>query len=201
MSEDNEVDTCCASCGIAEIDDIKLKECDDCDLVRYCSDGCQRDHKSEHEEDCKKRAAELRDELLFKQPESSHLGDCPICCLPIPMDLDKHTMLWCCSKLVCNGCICANIEREKEIRLIPSCSFCRKNMLESSEECDKLMMKRVEANDPNAMWQQGEIEYDEGDYRSAFEYLTKAAALGNARAHAKLSNMYILGHGVEKKRR
>jgi len=26
-----------------------------------------------------KRAAELRDEILFKQPESSHRGDCPIC--------------------------------------------------------------------------------------------------------------------------
>ena len=26
--------SCCASCGIAEIDDIKLKDCDDCDLVK-----------------------------------------------------------------------------------------------------------------------------------------------------------------------
>eukprot|EP00577_Skeletonema_sp_RCC1716_P030964 CAMPEP_0113433652 /NCGR_PEP_ID=MMETSP0013_2-20120614/35038_1 /TAXON_ID=2843 ORGANISM="Skeletonema costatum, Strain 1716" /NCGR_SAMPLE_ID=MMETSP0013_2 /ASSEMBLY_ACC=CAM_ASM_000158 /LENGTH=31 /DNA_ID=CAMNT_0000323337 /DNA_START=71 /DNA_END=163 /DNA_ORIENTATION=- /assembly_acc=CAM_ASM_000158 len=25
-----------------------------------------------HKEECKNRAAELRDELLFKQPESSH---------------------------------------------------------------------------------------------------------------------------------
>ena len=62
--------SCCASCGIAEIDDIKLKHCDGCDLVKYCSDACQRDQKSEHEEECKKRAAELRDELLFKQPEA-----------------------------------------------------------------------------------------------------------------------------------
>ena len=61
MSEDNEADTttsCCASCGIAEVDDIKLKECDGCDLVRYCSDECQRNHKLEHEEACKQRAAE-----------------------------------------------------------------------------------------------------------------------------------------------
>ena len=83
MSEDEkaEATVCCASCGIAEIDDIKLKECDGCDLVRYCSDECKRDHKSEHEEACKKRAAELHDELLLKQPESTHLGDCPICSL------------------------------------------------------------------------------------------------------------------------
>ena len=82
-------DNCCASCGIAEVDDIKSKECDGCDLVRYCSDECQKDHRPEHEAMCKERVAELRDEILFKQPESSHLGDCPICCLPTPIDDKK----------------------------------------------------------------------------------------------------------------
>eukprot|EP00985_Skeletonema_marinoi_P002564 scaffold1057_cov203-Skeletonema_marinoi.AAC.12 len=53
------------------------------DLVRYCSDECQRDHKPYHKEACKNQAAELRDELLFKQPESTHLGDCPICMIPL----------------------------------------------------------------------------------------------------------------------
>ena len=86
----------CASCGVAGGDDIKLKNCDDCDLVRYCGDECQNNHKSEHEEDCKKRAAELRDDLLFTQPESSHHGDCPICLLPLPLDQDKHTFNACC---------------------------------------------------------------------------------------------------------
>ena len=84
-----EIDTmmhCCASCGIAGVDDVKLKECDDCDLVKYCSDGCKNDHRPYHEEECKKRAAELKDENLFKQPESSHYGDCPICCLPLPIE-------------------------------------------------------------------------------------------------------------------
>ena len=73
MSEENEaLDTsCCASCGVVEIDDIKLVPCDDCDLVKYCSDECRNNHKSEHKEACKKRAAELREELLFKQPEDS----------------------------------------------------------------------------------------------------------------------------------
>ena len=37
----------------------------------------KKNHISQHEEACKKRAAELRDELLFKQPESSHLGGLP----------------------------------------------------------------------------------------------------------------------------
>ena len=67
---------CCASCGIAEVDDIKLTTYDaKCKLARYCSVACQRDHQSQHKEECKKRVAELRDELLlFAQPESSHLG-------------------------------------------------------------------------------------------------------------------------------
>ena len=198
MSEDDEpVDTCCASCGIAEIDDMKLMDCDDCDLVRYCSDECRENHKSEHEEDCKKRAAELRDELLFKQPEGTHLGDCPICCLPIPLDQNKSTLYMCCSTLVCNGCVCANIDREREMMLQHKCPFCRKNMPRTKQDLVKRNLKRVEMNDPNAMWYKGEEDYSMGNYRSAFGYFTKAAALGNARAHNKLSNMYILGNGVE----
>ena len=63
MSDESEaVDKAiCANCGIAEIDDTALAECNSCDLVRYCSDECQNNHKSEHEEAFKKRAADLRD--------------------------------------------------------------------------------------------------------------------------------------------
>jgi hypothetical protein len=63
-----------------------------CDFVRYCSDECLQDHRPEHEAKCEERAAELRDEILFRQPEGSHLGvgDCPICCLPFPLDPKNH---------------------------------------------------------------------------------------------------------------
>eukprot|EP00984_Skeletonema_dohrnii_P010457 scaffold4065_cov161-Skeletonema_dohrnii-CCMP3373.AAC.2 len=65
---------CCASCGTAANDDIKLKKCTACHLVRYCSVKCQKEHRPQHKKECKKRAAELHDELLFKfkQPESNH---------------------------------------------------------------------------------------------------------------------------------
>jgi len=60
---------CCASCGVAEVDN--------CDLVRYCSDTCQQ-IESSVKVWCngKERAVELRlrDELLFRQTESSY-GD------------------------------------------------------------------------------------------------------------------------------
>eukprot|EP00985_Skeletonema_marinoi_P032287 scaffold39090_cov144-Skeletonema_marinoi.AAC.7 len=62
MSEDNTSNiSVCAACGIAEVDEVKMKECADCDLVRYCSDECQKNHATYHELACKKRAAELRD--------------------------------------------------------------------------------------------------------------------------------------------
>jgi len=110
-----EADMCCASCGIAELDDIKLKKCDACDLVRYCSDKCQQDHSQQHETVCKERAAELRDEILFRQPEGTHRGDCPICCLPFSIDMKNSTksaLYTCCSTLICDGCIRQSETRE-----------------------------------------------------------------------------------------
>ena len=54
--EVEEADLCCANCGVAEVDDIKLelKDCDGCDLVKYCSDGCREEHQEKHSEECKK---------------------------------------------------------------------------------------------------------------------------------------------------
>jgi len=195
---DNMMITPCAYCGIPEADEIKLKECDDCDLVRYCSDACQENHKPQHEEACKKRAAELRDELLFKQPESTNLGDCPICMLPLPFDYSKSSLYSCCSKVICIGCDHANQIREIEGRLLLLlCPFCREPTPDTAEDCTKLMMKRVEANDPVALCQEGLSQYSKGDYLSAFEYYTKAAELGDAEAHYQLSHMYRDGVGVE----
>ena len=197
MSEDNEAiikSSCCASCGIAEIDDIKLKDCDGCDLVRYCSDECQQEYTSVHEEECKKRAAELREELLFKQPESSHLGDCPICMVPLPLDASKFSSTPCCSNFICDGCSSEAFEQ----RLRRTCTFCREPMLKIKEEGDKLHMKRIEANDPNALRCAGGAQYEKGEYQKAFEYFTKAAKLGNAWSHYNLSRLYHVGLGVEK---
>ena len=190
--------SCCAACGIAEIDDIKVVPCDDCDLVKYCSDECQRDHKSEHEEECKKRAAELQDEILFKQPESSCYGDCPICSLPLPLDMKKSAMMGCCSKIICSGCAHANMKREVERRLAPSCPFCRTPLPETEEEIDNRIMKRIEANDPDAMCHLGGKRHNKGDYTRAFEYYTKATELGSVEAHYTLAVMYREWHGVEK---
>jgi len=48
------------------------------------------------------------------------------------------------------------------------------------------------------MYQMGSCCSDEGDYKTASEYWTKAAALGEVGAHYQLSVMYSEGVGVEK---
>ena len=123
-------DDVCASCGIKETDEMKLMKCNACELVRYCSVDCVREHTSHHvEEECKRWVLTrmlvgksmkwvrelLRDQILFKQPESNHVGDCPICTLPMSDDVGKNTMCSCCSKVICNGCIWANILRERDL--------------------------------------------------------------------------------------
>jgi hypothetical protein len=194
----NAADMCCAFCGIAEVDDIELKNCDDCDLVRYCSDKCQEDHRPQHEAMCKMRAAELRDELLFRQPESSYFGDCPICCLPLPLDEMQSVSYSCCSKQVCNGCMYANMSREYKEKLNPRCPFCRQLSLESKEESERKRKKRSKANDPIAVREAGRTHFFDGEYERAFDFFTKAADLGDVEAQFNLSLMYRKGQGVEK---
>jgi hypothetical protein len=70
-AEAEEVVMCRASCGTVGVDDIKLKKFAACGSVQYCSVKCQREHRPQHKRECQIRAAELRDEILFKQPESS----------------------------------------------------------------------------------------------------------------------------------
>ena len=69
----------CASCGVAEIDNVTLKFYDDgCDLVKYCSDGCQENHREQHKEECMKRKAAL--EELEEELEGIKDEVCAACC-------------------------------------------------------------------------------------------------------------------------
>jgi len=141
-------------------------------------------------------AAELIDDQLFKQPESNDRGDCPICCLPLP--IQTLALSSCCGTVVCEGCSYAYLLRKRGVNIEPTCPFCRHPVPETEEEIKKNLMKRVEANDHNALNKMGNIRWKEGDYDGAFKYLTKAVELGNVDAHHKLSIMYLKGQGVEK---
>src|SRR6056300_1636229 len=173
-------DMCCANCGAAEVDNIKLEECDGCDLVKYCSEKCKEEHREEHYR------------KLFTQPDEIHLGECPICFSPMPIDPTKYVFHPCCSSFICKGCVYANRKSNGTDR----CPFCREPMSSSDEETNKRMMKRVKANDPVALRHKGLECYREGNYDGAVDHFTKAAELGDADAHCNLGFIYK-GEGVE----
>ena len=72
--EDKEVSVC-ANCGKGEEESDKLKACTACKMVKYCNRECQIAHRPQHKKECKKKAKELHDEQLFKQPPPEE--DCP----------------------------------------------------------------------------------------------------------------------------
>jgi hypothetical protein len=80
-TDEHEVATMCANCGKGEEVEAKLKACTPCKLVKYCGKDCQIAHRRQHKNACKRRAAELHDEALFRPPPKE---DCPICFLLLP---------------------------------------------------------------------------------------------------------------------
>jgi len=160
MSNTSENDlSICANCGKGEEDGIidKLKSCNACKMVKYCSRECQIAHRPQHKKECKKRAKELHEIELFKQPPPEE--DCPICFLMLPglgeERIMKRTYMACCGKTICNGCIytvqsrAASAGRSEEDDI---CPFCRTPPPSSHEEVIKRHKKRVELNYANAIY-------------------------------------------------
>jgi hypothetical protein len=87
----NEIVVCCAECGSEAGGGVSLKTCKSCMHVKYCNAECQKKHWPKHKQDCKIRAAELRDEALFSDPPPKE--DCPICFLPMPSKIIYCTSL------------------------------------------------------------------------------------------------------------
>ena len=122
------------------LDDVKLKKCA-CDLVKYCSAlNVKRNNRPQHKRACKKRLAQIRGDKLFTQNEISHLGECPICCLP--GQIDDECMLR--SQRICQGCAHANEKREVEQGLEPRCAYCREVVPITDEEIDSKFEKEIQ---------------------------------------------------------
>jgi len=100
--------TTCASCG-KEGSSADMNTCNKCKSAKYCNAACKRKHRSKHKKACDRRVAELHEEALFKEVEPE---ECPICMLQIPISDGQSTFKSCCGKTICNGCICAMLERE-----------------------------------------------------------------------------------------
>ena len=201
VDEDYEV-SICANCGKGEEESNKLKACTACKLVKYCNRECQIAHRPQHKKECKKRAAELHDEELFKHPPPKH-EDCPICFTRIPTFETGSQYMVCCGKVVCTGCIYAplydhqgnEVDNEK-------CPFCRTPWLDSDEEELQRLKKREGAGDAEAIFRLG-YYYREGVYgiqqnnTKALELYHRSAELGYADAYCGIGSAYDHGEGVE----
>jgi hypothetical protein len=190
--------------------------------VKYCNAECQLNHWATHKKQCKRRAAELRDEALFnKDPPPKE--DCPICFLPMSVNifmcasLPPATILSvpiydfamdhkefayrrmeqyhsCCGKSICGGCrySCFMSGNKK-------CPFCNADRDSKTEdERNQLMMRRVDANDPDSIVVLA-CSYFEGrqglqqNHTNATELYSRAADLGSSKAHFALGDIYHKG--------
>jgi len=190
----------CANCGKHSSDDtVKLKNCTACRLVKYCGVDCQRAHRKQHKKACKQRAAELKDERLYKQGHERPEGDfCPICTLPIPIPMAEHsTFNACCLKRICIGCGLAAQKWGMN-----ECSFCRTPMPKNNAEMLAMIRARVRKKDLEAMHHLGEKYFGGGlglqkDARKAVKLWEEAAELGSIQALHSLGNAYEIGEGIQ----
>ena len=186
----------CANCGKAESDDMKLKRCTACKMVRYCSRDCQVANWPQHEKACKKRAAEVEEELFKDPPERE---DCPICMLPLPID-PRHSMFQaCCGKTLCLGCIHA----QRKVDASSPCAFCRTPVPPTGKEFIDRLKKGTERKDGNSICQLA-IYYKDGKYglkkdsAKALRLFLDAGQHGCAHAYYIAGNFYKDGLCVKK---
>ena len=218
---------CCADCGEEEGGIVSLKACKSCMFVKYCNATCQRNHWSKHKKLCKMRAAEIRDEALFKDPPPKE--DCPICFLPMPIKLiccislppatissepiydfaianeelaKKHMEKYysCCGKSICKGCV-NSFRKSGNDDKCPFCNSDRGN--DTDEQRVEETMMRVEVNDVTSICVMAGYYFEgtgglQQDHTRAMELYARAAELGSRHAHFELGSIYYQGGDLKK---
>jgi len=184
----------CAACG-KEGNSDDMNTCNKCKEVKYCNAACKKKHRKKHKKACEKRVAELHDEKLFKEVERK---ECPICLIPLPLDVSESTVNSCCGKHFCAGCEYAmKMSEGKDL-----CAFCRSPPASSEEETIKRLNKLMDKGNAEGCFLLASC-YAQGsngmprDYRKTNELLFKAGELGCAEAYCKLGSSYFCGIGLE----
>jgi len=197
---DNISSDICANCGKGEENSDSLKACTACRLVKYCNRDCQIAHRPQHKKECKKRAAELHDEKLFKQPPPKE--DCPICMIRLPVLDTGRRYMSCCGKVICSGCKHAPVYDNEGNEVADTCPFCRTPNPGTNEEVIKRLDKRMEAGDAHAIHMVG-MFYSEGkydfpqNYAKALELWHRAGELEYAASYIFIGFAYENAKGVE----
>ena len=196
----------CANCG----KEGATNSCNKCKMVNYCNAACKKKHRKKHKKECDKRVAELQEEEnrraaelrnieLFKQPPPQH-GDCPICFLLLPFHDTGRRYKSCCGKMICSGCVYAVLRRTKKTA-IPLCPFCRTPTPTTDKKYIEMIKTRVDASDAIAMNSLGSY-YSNGshglsqDHTKALELYHQAAGLGYAEAYCSIGYAYQHSRGV-----
>ena len=190
---------CCAECG--KEGGASLKICKSCMLVKYCNAECQHKHWPKHKKLCKQRAAELRDEALFKDPPAKEtLPPATISSVPIhnyamanerlaTEPMEKYYS--CCGKTICRGCVHSFSKTGNDGK----CPFCNSDRDIELDKVAEELLKRVGANDAYSIFMLADSYYQglngfQQDHEKAFELLTKASNLGCSKAHNNLGVIY-----------
>ena len=205
-SEEVEVPTptkLCSACG-TKSDAVKL--CNGCKCVWYCDKNCQNKHRREHKKECKLIEKELdkRREgkmLVVEELDVGPLGkvppqeECPICMHVFPLHPRLRGYFTCCGKTVCGGCDHHHqMKSEEQV----TCAFCRTELPESEEEVLARILKRVELEDPNALYNMA-LYYKDGEFglpvdqAKCIDLLRQSADLGCSSAQYKLGDFYLRG--------
>jgi len=184
----------CAACGKGGDD---LKACTACKLVKYCNASCQGGHWSKHKKECKKRAAEIHDEALFKEPLER--DECDICMLPLPLSNAEMSYQACCGQTLCYGCIRAAYMADNR----QLCPFCRTPEAALDEEIIKRIKKRAEGDDAVAIHLLGSSYFGgrDGlpqDVDKGMKLWLRAGELGYAVSYYNIAKAYHGGNGVER---
>ena len=159
----------CSECG-KESD--KLMKCRDCKCIWYCNAACQKRHWKEHKKECKlikkglqKRGGKLdlgTEEDIVPLGKLTPREECPICMRVLPIRAKLQTYHACCGKRVCRSC-----DYQHEIKSggggRRTCAFCRTAVPKSGEEIMVQLRKRVELQDPAALYNLA-LWYDKGRY-------------------------------------
>ena len=199
--DDDNIVSVCANCSKGEEESSKLKNCTACKLVKYCSRECQIAHRPQHKKECKRRAAELHDEKLFKEPPPAE--DCPICLLRMPSMDTGYRYYGCCGKVICGGCVYAPRYDHLGNKVNDlKCPFCRTPNPTSETEAIEMLKKRVELDDPSAILGLGNYYRDgtngyQQDHTKALELYHRAGELGYSAAYNSIGWAHDNGEGVE----
>ena len=191
----------CAACG-KEGDSDEMNTCNKCKYVKYCNAACKKKHRKKHKKACERRVAELHDEKLFADPPKTE--ECPICMMPLPLDINHIQFQNCCGKRICVGCIygmvLSNAQSDAKNMEDKICPYCRTPGSTTEEEDAKRTKKLIENGNYRAI-STFATSYAEGegvpqDMQKARELWLQAGKLGSADGYHNLGTSYFFWKGV-----